>query len=55
MNKELRKAIYKMKRLKNIFGKHPIRENELNYKKQHNKYVSLRNKYKNQQKVLEHN
>ena len=38
MNKELNKAIYARKRLKNSFSKNPIKDNECLYKKQRNKW-----------------
>ena len=41
---ELRKTIYNRIRLRNVFSKHASRENEVNYKKQCKKCVSLRKK-----------
>ena len=42
IKKELRKAICSSSRLRNDFCKHPTRGNEVSYKKQRNKCVSLR-------------
>ena len=44
INKELIEEIYNRSRLKNILFKYPIRENKVNYKKQRNRYVSLKKK-----------
>ena len=44
VNKEFRKAIYTSSRLRNKYWKNPTSENELRYKQQRNKYVSLRKK-----------
>ena len=43
-NKKLRKTVYNRSRLKKIFCKHPTRQNEVSYKKQRNKCISLRRK-----------
>ena len=42
MNKEFQKAVYTRSRLKNRYNKKPNKENEIAYKKQRNKCVSLR-------------
>ena len=44
MNKELRKAIYTISRLRNKFYKSPSKESKALYKNQPNKCVSLRRK-----------
>ena len=44
VNRELRKAIYTRSRLRNKYWKNPTSENELRYKQQRNKCVSLRKK-----------
>ena len=44
MNKELRKAIYTISKLRNNICKNPTKENEKKYKIQTNKCVSLRKK-----------
>ncbi len=44
MTKELKKEIYTKSRLKMKFNKQPTKENELNFKRQRNKCVSLRKK-----------
>ena len=47
VNKEFRKAIYTRSRLRNKYWKNPTSENELRYKQQRNKSVSLRKKSMN--------
>ena len=44
VNRELRKGIYTRSRLRNKYWKNPTLENELWYKQQRNKCVSLRKK-----------
>ena len=44
VNRKFRKAIYTRSRLRNKYWKNPTSENELRYKQQRNKYVSLRKK-----------
>ncbi len=44
MNRGLRKGIYTRSRLQKKFKKHPSKENEIKFKKQRNKCVSLRKK-----------
>ena len=44
VNREFRKAIYTRSRLRNKYWKNPTSENELRYKQQRNKCVSLRKK-----------
>ena len=44
MTRELKKGIYSRTRLKKQFNKNPTKENELKFKKQRNKCVSLRKK-----------
>ena len=44
MNRELNKAIYVRSNLKKKFNKNPSKENELKFKKQRNRCVSLRKK-----------
>ena len=44
MTRELKKGIYTRTRLKNKYNKNPTKENELKFKRQRNKCVSLRKK-----------
>ena len=44
IKKKLRKAIYNRSRLRNGYFKNPTKENKRSYKKQRNKFVSLRRK-----------
>ena len=44
LNKDLRKAVYTRSRPRNRYFENPTKENEMSYKKQRNKCVSLRKK-----------